>query len=129
MRRVASAGAEGELPEALARLDPAVLELVCAEVLDSKSNVAWEDIAGQGPAKRLVQELVVWPMLNPHLFQARGRPAGLAPQFCWASGEQIWLSLHANVPVRQPVLQLVMGSARHLLPGRRLWGRRRSEAC
>ena len=33
-------------------------------------GVAWEDIAGQEPAKRLVQELVVWPMLNPHLFQA-----------------------------------------------------------
>jgi len=31
--------------------------------------VQWNDIAGQDQAKRLVQELVVWPMLNPHLFK------------------------------------------------------------
>ena len=63
------AGPGGELPEALARLEPATLEAICAEVLDARPGVAWEDIAGQEPAKRLVQELVVWPMLNPQLFQ------------------------------------------------------------
>ncbi|KAK9788153.1 hypothetical protein WJX73_010857 [Symbiochloris irregularis] len=69
----------GELPEALQKLDPHILELVCAEVLDSGAgSVAWEDIAGQDPAKRLVQELIVWPMLNPHLFKgARAPPKGL----------------------------------------------------
>eukprot|EP00891_Asterochloris_glomerata_P000599 jgi/Astpho2/599/e_gw1.00013.73.1_t len=41
-------------------------------------QVSWEDIAGQDDAKRLVQELVVWPMLNPHLFTgARAPPKGL----------------------------------------------------
>ena len=60
----------GELPEALQKLDPHILELVCNEVLDQRAaQVAWGDIAGQEPAKRLVQELVVWPMLNPHLFK------------------------------------------------------------
>ena len=43
-------------------------------MLDARPGVAWEDIAGQEPAKRLVQELVVWPMLNPQLFQARAWP-------------------------------------------------------
>ncbi len=33
-------------------------------------QVSWDDIADQETAKRLVQELVVWPMLNPHLFKA-----------------------------------------------------------
>jgi len=51
-------------------------------------QVSWDDIAGQDTAKRLVQELVVWPMLNPHLFKA-GAPghtavctAGLPPCAC-----------------------------------------------
>ena len=63
------AGPDGEMPEALAKLDPKIVEQVCNEVMDSGANVSWEDIAGQGPAKRLIQELVVWPMLNPHLFK------------------------------------------------------------
>ena len=47
------------------------MEMVCSEILDGKSSVQWDDIAGQDQAKRLVQELVVWPMLNPHLFKVR----------------------------------------------------------
>lgn len=41
------------------------------QVLDQGGSVTWEDIAGQAPAKRLVNEMVVWPMLNPGLFQVR----------------------------------------------------------
>ena len=64
--------------QALGKVDPHILELVCAEILDRRSAVTWEDIAGQDTAKRLVQELVVWPMLNPHLFKgARAPPKGL----------------------------------------------------
>lgn len=44
------------------------MELVCNEILDRRAGVQWEDIAGQQDAKCLVQELVVWPMLNPDLF-------------------------------------------------------------
>lgn len=64
-------GPDGELPEALQRLDPQILEMVCSEILEGGSgcSVSWDDIAGQDRAKRLVQELVVWPMLNPHLFK------------------------------------------------------------
>lgn len=69
------AGPDGELPEALARLDPAILEMVCSEIMDCRAGVQWDDIAGQEDAKRLVQELVVWPMLNPHLFRVRAPKA------------------------------------------------------
>ncbi len=35
----ARAGPDGELPEALAKVDPQTLELVCAEILDRRSSV------------------------------------------------------------------------------------------
>ena len=66
-----AAGPDGELPEALQKLDPHILELVCNEVVDRKTGVAWDDIAGQEAAKKLIQELVVWPMLNPDLFKVQ----------------------------------------------------------
>ena len=40
--------------------------------------LTWEDIAGQEAAKKLIQEVVVWPMLNPHIFKgARAPPKGI----------------------------------------------------
>lgn len=41
---------------------------VCNEVIDSSGSISWEDIAGLQTAKNLVQEIVVWPMMNPDLF-------------------------------------------------------------
>lgn len=68
VRPSAHAGPDGEIPEELTKIDPKLLELVCNEVLDSGTAVSWDDIAGLQHAKALVQELVVWPMMNPHLF-------------------------------------------------------------
>lgn len=38
------------------------------QVIDASGGVSWEDIAGLETAKHLIKEIVVWPMLNPHLF-------------------------------------------------------------
>ncbi|KDD71618.1 hypothetical protein H632_c4682p0, partial [Helicosporidium sp. ATCC 50920] len=66
------------LPEALARLDGHLVETICSEVLVRGEEVTWEDIAGQEAAKALIQEVVVWPMLNPAIFQgARAPPRGV----------------------------------------------------
>ncbi len=66
------------LPDELLKIDPAMIEQVCNEVIDSSASVAWEDIAGQEPAKRLIQEVVVWPMMNPDIFKgARAPPKGI----------------------------------------------------
>lgn len=66
------------LPDELSKLDPALIEQVCNEVIDSGGEVTWEDIAGQEAAKKLIQEVVVWPMLNPHIFKgARAPPKGI----------------------------------------------------
>lgn len=69
---------DGELPDELGRIDPRMIEQVCNEVIDSSASVAWEDIAGQAAAKRLIQEVVVWPMMNPEIFKgARAPPKGI----------------------------------------------------
>lgn len=73
-KRILSRGTN-EIPSALQNFDPLLLEAVCSEILDEGNPVRWDDIAGQETAKRLVQELVVWPMLNPHLFQGTRAPA------------------------------------------------------
>lgn len=57
------------MPEEIARLDLSLVELICNEVIHSGGLVQWDDIAGQEHAKRLVQEMVVWPMMNPHIFK------------------------------------------------------------
>lgn len=62
---------DGELPAELQKHDPRLIEQVCNEVIDSGGKVAWEDIAGLHTAKDLIKEIVVWPMLNPHIFTVR----------------------------------------------------------
>ncbi|KAJ9506314.1 hypothetical protein QJQ45_005068 [Haematococcus lacustris] len=72
------AGPDGQLPEEIEKLDPKIVDMVCNEVLDSGSAVQWADIAGLEVAKKRLQEIIVWPMLNPHLFTgARAPPKGL----------------------------------------------------
>ena len=61
------------MPEELAKLDPRLIETICHEVVDAGHGVSWDDIAGQEAAKRLIQEVVVWPMRNPDLFQVGWR--------------------------------------------------------
>ena len=38
------------------------------------ASVSWDDIAGQDAAKRLIQEVIVWPAMNPSIFKARSLP-------------------------------------------------------
>lgn len=71
-------GVDGALPPPLDRLDPRTVETICNEVLDASPAVTWDDIAGQAAAKAAVQELAVWPMLNPALFTGpRAPPRGI----------------------------------------------------
>ena len=79
-----------------------ILEMICSEILEGHagSAVAWDDIAGQQQAKRLVQELIVWPMLNPHLFKAWHPPfASRVPhvaQSCPVCQQHAWYAdLHS----------------------------------
>lgn len=61
-------GPDGSVPEELCKLDDALVAEAIKDVLPEGNNISWDDIAGQAEAKRLIQEMVVWPVLNPGLF-------------------------------------------------------------
>jgi fidgetin-like protein 1 len=64
--------------ERLANVEPRMVEMIFNEILTSNQPVAWEQIAGLAFAKQAVQEIVIWPMLQPELFTGlRQPPRGL----------------------------------------------------
>ncbi|QDZ24120.1 ATPase family AAA domain-containing protein [Chloropicon primus] len=77
MEMILDRSPDGEIPEEIMKLDAQLVESVCNDIME-RTGVSWSDIVGQEDAKRLVQEMVVWPMLNPNLFKgARSPPKGL----------------------------------------------------
>lgn len=54
-----------EVDERLRKIDPKMVEMIQNEIMDTGSNIAWEDIAGLQHAKKSIQEMVIWPMLRP----------------------------------------------------------------
>ncbi len=66
------------IAEDILKLDRDIVERVVSEILDKHESVDWDSIAGLEHAKGAVQELAVWPMMNPELFVgARAVPKGL----------------------------------------------------
>ena len=77
MEMILERSPDGEVPEEISKLDPQLVESICNDIMEN-TGVCWTDIVGQGEAKQLVKEMVVWPMLNPNLFKgARSPPKGL----------------------------------------------------
>ena len=64
---------EGNLPEPIEKLDPQIVGAVCNDVME-RPDLQWDEIVGQEEAKRLIQEMVVWPVLNPSLFSGKRTP-------------------------------------------------------
>ena len=50
-------------------IDEKLVEIIKNEIMEHNPNVKWEDIAGLEYAKQTIQEMVIWPMQNPELFQ------------------------------------------------------------
>ncbi|XVF82188.1 hypothetical protein PTKIN_Ptkin16aG0025000 [Pterospermum kingtungense] len=46
-----------------------LIKLILAQIIEQDAMVKWDDIAGLELAKNCVQETVLWPLLNPKLFQ------------------------------------------------------------
>ena len=46
--------------------------------MEKDKKVSWSDIAGLGFAKKVIHEMIVWPMLRPNLFTGlRSPPKGI----------------------------------------------------
>ena len=69
---------ENEINPLLAGIDEDLLNMIKSEVIDTKSNVSWDDIAGLTDAKEKLEEAVVCPLLRPDLFRGiRSAPKGI----------------------------------------------------
>jgi len=59
-------------------LDPHMVECIENEIMDKNSNVKWDDIAGLEKAKKIINEIIIWPMLRPDIFKGiRAPPRGV----------------------------------------------------
>jgi SpoVK/Ycf46/Vps4 family AAA+-type ATPase len=65
---------ETEEDERLKNIDPKMVELIRSEIMDNRTTVTWDDIAGLEFAKSTIQEVVVWPLLRPDIFTGLRRP-------------------------------------------------------
>ncbi|KAJ8253297.1 hypothetical protein GJAV_G00211310 [Gymnothorax javanicus] len=54
--------------EQLKSSDPRLLEMVSTEIVQQCLPVDWGDIAGLEPAKAMLKEEVLWPMMRPDMF-------------------------------------------------------------
>ncbi|XP_078032841.1 fidgetin-like protein 1 [Augochlora pura] len=60
--------------ERLKNIEPKMVELIKNEIMDCKATVSWDDIAGLQYAKKIIKEVVVYPMLRPDIFTGLRRP-------------------------------------------------------
>lgn len=60
--------------ERLRNVEPKMVELIKNEIMDSKTTICWDDIAGLEYAKKIIKEVVVYPMLRPDIFTGLRRP-------------------------------------------------------
>jgi len=59
-------------------LDPRMVELIENEIMEKQLNVKWDDIAGLEKAKKIIHEIIIWPMLRPDIFTGiRAPPRGV----------------------------------------------------
>jgi len=55
-----------------------LIERINHEILETGVNVSWDDIVGLGDVKKVITEIIIWPILRPDIFTGlRGPPKGL----------------------------------------------------
>ncbi|XP_018054199.1 PREDICTED: fidgetin-like protein 1 isoform X2 [Atta colombica] len=60
--------------ERLKNIDPNMIELIKNEIMDSGKTITWDDIAGLEYIKKIIKEVIVFPMLRPDIFTGLRRP-------------------------------------------------------
>lgn len=59
-------------------IDQYILDRIKNEILETTNNITWSDIIGLDNVKKIINEIVLWPMQRPDLFTGlRGPPKGL----------------------------------------------------
>ena len=59
-------------------LDPQMVELIENEIIERRIQICWDDIAGLEQAKKIIHEIIIWPMLRPDIFTGlRAPPRGV----------------------------------------------------
>jgi len=66
--------AKEEVDERLKNIDPNMIELIKSEIMESDKTTTWDDIAGLEYTKKIIKEVVVFPMLRPDIFTGLRRP-------------------------------------------------------
>lgn len=73
-RAARSSGADEPEDERLRNIEPNMIELIRNEIMDTNESVMWDDVAGLEYTKKIVKEVVVFPMLRPDIFTGLRRP-------------------------------------------------------
>lgn len=60
--------------ERLRNIDANMIELIRNEIMESNKTITWDDIAGLEFIKKIIKEVVVFPMLRPDIFTGLRRP-------------------------------------------------------
>lgn len=60
--------------ERLKNIDSNMIELIRNEIMDSGKSITWKDIAGLEYTKKIIKEVVVFPILRPDIFTGLRRP-------------------------------------------------------
>lgn len=59
-------------------VDEYIVERIRSEILETNLNINWDDIVGLTDVKKVINEIILWPMLRPDIFTGlRGPPKGL----------------------------------------------------
>lgn len=55
-----------------------MVEMIENEIMERKIDITWDDIAGLVQAKKIINEIIIWPMLRPDIFCGiRAPPIGV----------------------------------------------------
>ena len=55
-----------------------MVELIENEIMEKGVDIKWDDIAGLEYAKKIIHEIIIWPMLRPDIFCGiRAPPRGV----------------------------------------------------
>lgn len=59
-------------------VDEYLIDKIRKEILETNLDVNWDDIVGLNDVKKVINEIVLWPMMRPDIFTGlRGPPKGL----------------------------------------------------